>query len=208
MLAPVVVVVLLAGIPGNVDALLQQRRADRSLQREYRKLMLTMPRMPVAHEVPRSTRPEQRFAKGVTLGWLLDGVASGRIPKPERITPVDAATASLYVALNAQPMVYFPAPCSNVLTPVRVRLSASQVIRITGEVRVVSVTPAGVKSRPVTYEAEQAVVTNAGIAPRAPRLVALAGPLTLEVDPVDPQQPVAVCVPDGTLIPGAASSPD
>jgi hypothetical protein len=205
VLAPVVLVILLAGIPGNVDALLQQREPGASLQAEYRKLVLTLPRVPVAHEVARSTRPEQGFARRLTVGWLLDGVASGRIPKPA-ITSVDAATATLYVALSQQPNVFFPSACQDTTTPLELRLPASQAIRIKGVVRVVYVTPTGVRSRPVTFDPSSSILTAKGTAPRGPRLVALAGPLTLEVDSTDRQKPAAVCIPDGTLISSPASS--
>ena len=56
ILTPVVVVLFLVGIPGNVDALLQQRRSEISFQTEYRRLILTLPRVPVAQKVPRSLR--------------------------------------------------------------------------------------------------------------------------------------------------------
>jgi hypothetical protein len=53
----------LVGIAGNVQTLLERRRSDRASQSEHRRLILTLPRVPVAREVPRSTRREQQFAK-------------------------------------------------------------------------------------------------------------------------------------------------
>ena len=113
MLAPVVLVLMLVGIPGNINALLQRRKEERSSQAENRRLILTLPRLPIAHEVPPSVRPEQQLAKPLTLGWLLNGVASDRIPKPARITPVDAATATLHLALNQRPDVFGTKACRN-----------------------------------------------------------------------------------------------
>jgi hypothetical protein len=194
MLAPVVLVLLLVGIPGNINALLQRRSAERSSQSEYRKLILTLPRVPIAHEVPRSVRPEQQLAKPLTLGWLLDGVASGRIPKPARITPVDAATATLHLALNQRPDVFGTKACRNATTPLEVQLSTSQAIGIHGDVRVVYTTPAGVRSRPVTFESGEFVIARGGKGLPGPRLVALTGPLTLEVDSAKGGTPVALCL--------------
>jgi hypothetical protein len=193
ILIPVVVVLFLVGIPGNVNALLQQRRSERSFQSEYRRLILTLPRVPVAHEVPRSTRPEQRLAKPLTIGWLLDGVASGSIPRPAEITPVDAATASLHIALNQQPDAFGTKACRNTTTPLDLELSASQSIGIHGVVQIVYTTPGGVRSRPVTFEPDEAVVLEGGQVLSGPRLVALTGPLALEVDSVKPGEPVALC---------------
>jgi hypothetical protein len=194
VLAPVALVLLLVGIPGNIDALLQRRRVERSTQSEYRRLVLTVPRLPVAHQVPRSVRPEQRLAKPLTLGWLLDGVASGRIPKPAHITPIDAATATLHLALNQQPDVFRAKSCRNATTPLELDLAATEAIGIHDAVRVVYITPTGVRSRPVTFEADERVVTQGGRALLGPRLVALVGPLRLEVTSVDPNTPASLCV--------------
>ena len=194
VLAPVALAVFLVGIPGNVDALLQRRRSELSFQTENRRLILTLPRVPAAHEVPRSTRPEQQLAKPLTLGWLLDGVASGRIPKPAYISPVGAATATLHLALNQQPDVFRTKACRNSTTPLEVQLPAQQSIGIHGVVRVVYINAAGVRSRAVTFKPDESVVLEGGKILPGPRLVALTGPLTLEVDSAKPAVPVALCL--------------
>jgi hypothetical protein len=194
VLGPVVVAVLIIGIPGNVDALLQRRRSEQHLQAEYRRLILTLPRLRIAREVPRSTRPEQELAKPLTIGWLLDGVASGRIPKPARKRPVDAATATLSLALNQQPDAFGAKVCRNATTPRTLEIAPGRAIRIYGRVRVVYVTANGVRSRPVTFDPDQALVTEKGIAHRGPRLVALTGPLMLALESEDAHTPVALCV--------------
>jgi hypothetical protein len=194
VLAPLVLVLLLVGVPGNVDALIEERRTDASFFFANRRLMLTLPRVPIADEVPRSVRPEQRIAKRVTLGWLLEEVASGRIPEPDSISSVDAATATLYVALNQKPDLLRTKTCSNATTPVEVQLSPFQSIGIHGVVRVVYTTTAGVKSRPVMFSPKNFVVGKSGAFFQGRRLVALTGPLTLEVDSAHPRQPVALCL--------------
>lgn len=194
VLAPAAILVLLIGIPGNVDALLERRSAERSFHFEYRRLILTLPRVPIAHEVPRSMRPEQRVAKRLTLGWLLEGVASGRIPRPATITPVDAATATLHLALNQQPDAFHAKACRNATTPMPLQLEALRAVGIHGIVRVVYITSEGVRSRPVMFKPNTRVVTEEGRALPAPRLVALTGPLALEVDSAKPGVPVTLCV--------------
>jgi hypothetical protein len=194
LLAPVALVLLLVGIPGNVNALLQRRQSEMSFQHQYRRLILTLPRVSTAHAVPRSTRPEQQLAKPLTIGWLLDGVASGRIPKPANITPVDAATATLHLALNQHPDVFGTKRCRNATTPVEVQLPAQQSIGIHGVVRVVYTTTTGVSSRAVTFKPDEPVVLKGGLVLPGPQLVALAGPLTLEVDSANPSVPVTLCL--------------
>ena len=79
----VVIVVLVVGIPSNVNVIVNymHRRIVKN-QAPYKQMMLSLPRVPTAKEVPRDVKPDQFLAHFVTIGWLLDGVASGRIPKP------------------------------------------------------------------------------------------------------------------------------
>jgi hypothetical protein len=90
LLGGVAAALLLVGIPGNVDLLVHHdtRAAD---QLGTPELMLAIPRVPPAEEVPRSLRPNPEFAFEVTVGWLLDGVATGRVPDPGVINPFTRA---------------------------------------------------------------------------------------------------------------------
>jgi hypothetical protein len=100
-LAPVVVVVLLIGIPGNVNVLVDYM--DTPIvknQARYRQMILSLPRVPAAKQVPRDVIPDQQFAHFVTIGWLLDGVASGRIPKPAHISAADEAMDALRLSFR------------------------------------------------------------------------------------------------------------
>src|SRR5207245_1092417 len=64
-----------------------------------RRIMLSVPRAPLAREVPAELRPEPNRAPTVTLGWLRAGVASGRVPTTRSPSPVDAATDRLRLSL-------------------------------------------------------------------------------------------------------------
>ena len=46
--------------------------------------------------------PDQSLAHFVTIGWLLDGVDAGRIPKPAAITPPDEAMADLRLSFRQE----------------------------------------------------------------------------------------------------------
>ena len=101
LLVPVVVVVLLIGIPGNVNVLVDYMDTPIVKNQErYRHMMLSLPRVPVAKQVPRDVVPEQQLAHFVTIGWLLDGVASGRIPKPAHISAADEAMDALRLSFR------------------------------------------------------------------------------------------------------------
>jgi hypothetical protein len=96
MLVPVMIVLLLVGIPGNLS-----KTTDRfQPASRYRQMMLSVARSPWATLVPRSLRPEPNLAPAVTIGWLLDGIRSGRVPKPPPSTPRDRMTYALQIGLE------------------------------------------------------------------------------------------------------------
>jgi hypothetical protein len=102
-LTVVVVIVLLLGIPGNVNVIVDyMHRGVVENQTAYKQMMLSMPRVAAATEVPREVVPDQSLAHFVTIGWLLDGVAAGRIPEPAPLTPADEAMASLRLSFRQE----------------------------------------------------------------------------------------------------------
>jgi hypothetical protein len=101
VLAPAALALLLAGVPGNVRLLADPPAAafSASFQRSYKRFVLSLPRVPMASEVPRSVEPDPQRTLSVSIGWLRDGVASGRIPDPGPLTPLEAADATVRLAL-------------------------------------------------------------------------------------------------------------
>jgi hypothetical protein len=90
LIAPVVLALLVIGVPGNVRAFRDTRIKEAAYHRDARNLMLSFPRVPVARELPAWVRPiPEAEMNNITLGWLLDGVKSGRIPRPP---PISAET--------------------------------------------------------------------------------------------------------------------
>jgi hypothetical protein len=63
-------------------------------------MMLSLPYVPAAKEVPRDVKPEQFLAHFVTIGWLLDGAKSGRIPKPSTISPQNEGMDTLRLSFS------------------------------------------------------------------------------------------------------------
>jgi predicted lipoprotein with Yx(FWY)xxD motif len=108
-LLPVALVLLVLGIPGNLWDLAHTTGIwSPTTQAEYRHAVLTLPNVPVANEVPRSIRTadlKNLFTpapppQDVTLGWLLDQKAAGRLPSPGPLDPRWAADASMSLAIQ------------------------------------------------------------------------------------------------------------
>jgi hypothetical protein len=98
--APVVMVVLLFGVPGNIGVAVQHGRENRATAAYFRPFILTLPRLATAKAVPPGTHPDPYFDPVMTLGWLRAGVAQGRIPPPpSTVTPRDRATWTLGLTL-------------------------------------------------------------------------------------------------------------
>jgi hypothetical protein len=91
-----VCLLLVVGIPGNIDTLRDYTRASEPARRADRHLILSLPRTEAAREVPRAVRPVPELIGGLdlTIGWLLDGAASGRVPRPGVVTADDEAIAA------------------------------------------------------------------------------------------------------------------
>jgi hypothetical protein len=97
----VIIAVLVVGIPANVNVIRNyMHRPIVTAQTPYKQMMLSLPRVPVATQVPRDVKPEQFLAHFVTVGWLLDGAKSGRIPRPAPLTPAETAMAELRLSFR------------------------------------------------------------------------------------------------------------
>ena len=168
---------IVVGVPGNVAhvadlARRQERRADVT-----RQMLLSIPRTALAHEVPRSLRPEPNLSSQVTVGWLLDGVASGRIPRARPAGRVNAETNRLRLSLMEldRPSRY---PCRVFSSPTVVRLDKGGSVGLgRGTVLVVLLSPGPGHSAPVGF--------GRALLNPAPEhtLVAVEGPLVLRFIP-------------------------
>jgi hypothetical protein len=102
-LTVVVIVLLLVGIPSNINVIVNyMHRGAVTNQAPYKQMMLSIPRISTAREVPRDVTPDRYLAHFVTVGWLLDGVASGRIPKPGKLSTADIAMADLRLSFRQE----------------------------------------------------------------------------------------------------------
>ncbi len=93
--------VFLLSIPGNINAIVDYtHRPIVKDQTRYKHMMLALSTVRAAKEVPPGVIPDQYLAHFVTIGWLLDGVASGRIPKPAKVSPADVEMSRLRLSFG------------------------------------------------------------------------------------------------------------
>jgi hypothetical protein len=114
---------LLVGIPGNIAYARDRARGDERSAENTRRVMLSLPGMSLARQVPRTLRPEPNFSSQVTIGWLLDGVASGRVPTRHPASSAEQLANRLRLSLMEldRPSRH---PCNALASPKRLRLEA------------------------------------------------------------------------------------
>ena len=100
-LVPVFCILLLLGIPRNIDVLATHTESGEQAHRAYRHFILSIPHTRYASQVPHGVRPDTQHIDhvNITVGWLLAGAASGRIPEPDRISRDDEATVRFHLGL-------------------------------------------------------------------------------------------------------------
>jgi hypothetical protein len=151
-----IVVLLLAGLPGNIHDLRVFPNESSVARTRTRTQILTAPRVPLARQLPRDTSPAA--FKGLTLGWLVDSLPSGRIPPPPHITPKGLATETLALGVRRS---FFGnhRPCAPLELAQTEPLKLFQSITLkSGAAWIRYVTPAGVQSRRVPFHARTSIV--------------------------------------------------
>jgi hypothetical protein len=149
---PVVLILLLIGIPGNVRATGTNFYSERYFA-DYEHMMRSLPRAELAQRVPRDLRPELSNAPWVTVGWLLDGAHSGRIPAARASTPREQATSVLRLSLY-QVNGGTAAGCSRLSSPRIVDLAPGDAFVVRGTILVQLIAdPPETSSNPVTFGA-------------------------------------------------------
>jgi hypothetical protein len=144
--APVAVVVLLIGVPGNFRAL---TAFGENFPRGYQRDFLVLAHSPLAAQLKPSTRVSAAGSPGqVTAGWLAAGAKSGRIPEPHHVTPEEAATAALDLALSPYAVSGRHGACRPVESDTLV-LQRGEQIFATGPLHIEYVPNGGTVSRPV-----------------------------------------------------------
>jgi hypothetical protein len=181
------IVLLLVGVPGNVRQLATYTDQSVDDRREFRTAVLEAPRIPVAKELPRefSPAPPTNFS-GLTLGWLLDSLPSGRIPAPRGVTSAEIASLTMHLALRPGKAVASSRWCRRLAGPRTFVLARKQPITLkAGLATIAYLPPEGDPSPPEAF------------AP--PSLTSFVYPLPVRVTPLG--DPIVVCVAPSRPIP-------
>jgi hypothetical protein len=173
--------VLLVGLPGNVSYVNTYTRAQEHSTALYRTTVLDLPRLPQSQAAPRPFEPLPQ----ISIGWLRDGVASGRIPAPSRVTDTQRAAAALLLAVRATaPRTKLRGSCRTIGRPTIIDLHERETLQVLGaEFTIVppSGPIAGTYSR--VYRPYTALTPESG--PVSFRLVPRSGPRATVCGPSD-----------------------
>jgi hypothetical protein len=144
---PVVLAVLLVGVPGNIAVAVAHGRDNRATAAFFRPFILTLPRLPVATVIPPATHPDPYFDPVMTMSWLLAGVAQGRIPSPPAtVTARDRATWTLGLAL--QPTKHRAPSCADDLLPTTLTVERGDTLTVSRGAAVTLVASPTLRSAP------------------------------------------------------------
>jgi len=178
VLTPVVVVLLLVGVPGNIGKV-GENVGPAARYREQRRVIGALPGLANARAVPRSLHPTPSFAAEVTVGWLLDAQRAGRIPTVRPSSPRERATDRLRLSIEQVDGMH-AASCTPLRSTVTRRLAPGESLGLVGAVLVQSVPRRGTVSAPLPFGA--GLLATA----RTHTLRAVSGALTLRITPLPP----------------------
>jgi len=178
VLTPVVVVLLLVGVPGNIGKV-GENVGPAARYREQRRVIGALPGLANARAVPRSLHPTPSFAAEVTVGWLLDAQRAGRIPTVRPSSPRERATDRLRLSIEQVDGMH-AASCTPLRSTVTRRLVPGEPLGLVGAVLVQSVPRRGTVSAPLPFGA--GLLATA----RTHTLRAVSGALTLRITPLPP----------------------
>jgi hypothetical protein len=181
---PAAIALFLVGLPANVAAL--RPGGDELGTVGDPDLVLTMARLPLAREVPRDLHPlfPPDRAGSFAIGWLLDGVASGRVPEPPDADPATIAAAELDLSVYQTTDVPSGA-CAPIESGTPVQVRAGDFIKINGRLVILR---RRIDGRTVAQK------SFSELSGRTLRLVG--GPLELVVRPTPPDTPAELCSPE------------
>jgi hypothetical protein len=115
---------------------------------------------PLTKDIPRTVHPEP-IAPEITIGWLLDSAAAGRVPAPPSLTPDQRADLTLHLVLDRSDASR-PGPCRPLRAVAERTLRAGDALRAaSGSVEILYLAPDGGRARSVAPR-DRTVVVRAG----------------------------------------------
>jgi hypothetical protein len=172
---PIVVVVLLLGLPGNYHAL----SAGTRFHKNYRHRFLVLAHSPLLPDLPDKMIVPPAGYGFMTVGWMADGVAAGRIPSPGRVTDADALSAALVLQLSPYMLSGKRRVCTAITDRTFTLDKGDQLAVASGTVDLVAVDDNGTRSASVHVVARR-------------KFQVYGGPLTLQVKRTSGRRPVVL----------------
>ena len=129
----VVFVLLVAGVPNNVMSVDDDLRPLKLEQALFRRDVLAIPTLGDIDTIDPNTGVLSLKTGLLPVGWLLDSVEAGKVPKPAVKSSETAAFAELRVSLST---ILLPMPpnyrCELVRSPTHLALAKSELLRVGG----------------------------------------------------------------------------
>jgi hypothetical protein len=149
---PIILVALVVGIPGNVQVVVQKAHQYDTIANNYRPFILSLPTLPGARVVPASTEPDPYYDPWITMGWLLAGVRSGRIPPPPpTVTARQRADWTLGLTFRSVSQPVHGSTCQTVGLPSTRLMQKGQTLIFRGGINVNYMAAHHVKSAPQLF---------------------------------------------------------
>jgi hypothetical protein len=190
---PIVLVIIAIGMAGNVKFFVHMMRTPAlvATQNATRHMILTLPRLPAATDTPPNFVPNKEgFLAPVTIGWLRDGVASGRIPEPGNVSAGEVANDTLRLSFTQDFGVTQGDLCVAMRPPHIYHLRPGQHLLVGVNHGLARISPTGVSTRGVL---PLNVIASAGWTFTATR------PATFEVRSTARRDPGSVCLNPNSL---------
>jgi hypothetical protein len=197
-LVPVAVVLLVIGVPFSLRGVSGAQEPLKKLYENTKLTMLSLPRSPIASKVPGDLRPEQYTAHEVTIGWLLSGVAAGRIPEPPFTIRKLKESAQFRLSFYQNDGKAPTTECLTISKPVAMRVRFEQVI--------------GVYDNPIVIvplSAPPLVGFGLAFVPDEGNAVTVVRPVTrkIEIRPFNGMHLPKICFGPGVILPNPVSLP-
>ncbi|WP_373068068.1 hypothetical protein, partial [Gemmatimonas sp.] len=179
------IALVLIPLPLGFVHLGEQRASSSAAYSSNPRLILGIPRLSFAEQLPSDLEPDRAFHPGATVGWLLDLGRRGLLPEPPPTSPRERAGIAAVVALAETRYD------GSTLKRCTTLGSSTGMVLQAGDRLVVVNAPAAVQ---VVYEGVASVPTTVKAEPYYPGVrTARVGPLTLKVTSIEPDDPVTVC---------------
>lgn len=178
----------LLAVAGNLRTMFELRDDELEAFERSRTVILTIPRIPIAHDVPGRQQVDPPTSPALRVGWLVDAARDGSIPAPADSSPVALASAHLQVALVqvGPSRARLAERDCEARTGRPIELDVGSVLVVERRARIIMTTDDGVRSWPRRFVPDGATA----LVPWEP--------LALEIEPLNPgglDVPVQLCGP-------------